>query len=88
MNIYKKYMSDEEYKDYVETRELMAQMDKNEYYFEGKAEGETKKAIEDIIAFAKIGMSLTQICQTLNVDENIKSQAINKLKELGIKYND
>lgn len=83
MNIYKKYMSDEEYKDYIETRELMAEMDKNEYYFEGQ----TQKAIEDVIAFAKTGMSLTQICQTLNVDENIKSQAINKLNEMSIKYN-
>ena len=83
MNIYKKYMSDEEYKDYIETRELMAEMDKNEYFFEGQ----TQKAIEDVIAFAKTGMSLTQICQTLNVDENIKSQAIKKLNEMGIKYN-
>ena len=91
MNIYKKYMSDEEYKDYIETRELMAEMDENERLAEaeekGKAEGETKKAIEDIISFAKTGMSLTQICQTLSVDENIKNQAIEKLNEMGIKYN-
>ena len=54
----------------------------------GKAEGETNAKIEDVISFAKTGMSLTQICQTLNVDENIKNQAIKKLKELGIKYNE
>ena len=54
---------------------------------EGKAEGETNAKIEAVISFAKTGMSLTQICQTLNVDENIKNQAIKKLKELGIKYN-
>lgn len=91
MNIYKKYMSDEEYKDYIETRELMAEMDENERLAEaeekGLAKGETNAKIEDVIAFAKTGMSLTQICQTLNVNENIRSQAINKLNEMGIKYN-
>ena len=88
-------MSDEEYKDYIETRELMAEMDENERLAEaeekgeakGLAKGEAKKAIEDIISFAKTGMSLTQICQTLSVDENIKNQAIEKLNEMGIKYN-
>ena len=54
---------------------------------EGKEEGETNAKIEAIISFAKTGMSLTQICQTLNVDENIKNQAIKKLNEMGIKYN-
>ena len=51
-------------------------------------EGETRKAIEDVIAFAKTGMSLKLICQTLNVGENIKKQAIKKLNEMGVKYFD
>ena len=55
---------------------------------EGMKEGETRKAIEDVIAFAKTGMSLKLICQTLNVDENIKKQAIKKLNEMGVKYFD
>ena len=55
---------------------------------EGIKEGETRKAIEDVIAFAKTGMSLKLICQTLNVDENIKKQAIKKLNEMGVKYFD
>ena len=50
-----------------------------------KKEGEFKKAIEAVIAFAKTGMSLKIICQTLNVDENIKKQAIKKLNEMGVK---
>ena len=53
-----------------------------------KKEGEFKKAIEAVIAFAKTGMSLKIICQTLNVDENIKKQAIKKLNEMGVKYFD
>ena len=55
---------------------------------EGMKEGETRKAIEAVIAFAKTGMSLKLICQTLNVDENIKKQAIKKLNEMGVKYFD
>ena len=52
----------------------------------GIKEGEIKSKIEDVIAFAKTGMSLKLICQTLNVDENIKKQAIKKLNEMGVKY--
>ena len=88
MSIYENFISDEELKSIAETREMKYKLDRNEWIAQGKEEGETKKAIEDIIAFAKTGMSLTQICQTLNVDENIKNQAIKKLKELGIKYNE
>ena len=55
---------------------------------EGIKEGEIKSKIEDVIAFAKTGMSLKIICQTLNVDENIKKQAIKKLNEMGVKYFD
>ena len=83
MSIYENFISDEELKSIAETREIKYKLDRNEWI----AEGETKKAIEDVIAFAKTGMSLTQICQTLNVDENIKNQAIKKLNEMGIKYN-
>ena len=95
MSIYENFISNEELKSILETQEIKYKLDRNEWYAEGKeeglaegeAKGETKKAIEDIIAFAKTGMSLTQICQTLNVDENIKNQAIKKLNEMGIKYN-
>ena len=88
MNIYKKYMSDEEYKDYVETRELMAQMDKNEYYFEGKAEGETNAKIEDVInLMQELNLSLDKAMIVLKIDVSYKSQIEARLKELGIKYN-
>lgn len=83
MSIYENFISNEELKSIAETREIKYKLDRNEWI----AEGATKKAIEDVIAFAKTGMSLTQICQTLNVDENIKNQAIKKLNEMGIKYN-
>ena len=54
----------------------------------GIKEGEIKSKIEDVIAFAKTGMSLKLICQTLNVGENIKKQAIKKLNEMGVRYFD
>ena len=55
---------------------------------EGIKKGEIKSKIEDVIAFAKTGMSLKLICQTLNVGENIKKQAIKKLNEMGVRYFD
>ena len=61
---------------------------KEEGMKEGIKKGEIKSKIEDVIAFAKTGMSLKIICQTLNVDENIKKQAIKKLNEMGVKYFD
>ena len=83
MSIYENFISDEELKSIAETREMKYKLDRNEWI----AEGETNAKIEAVISFAKTGMSLTQICQTLNVNENIKNQAINKLNEMGIKYN-
>lgn len=83
MSIYENFISNEELKSIAETREIKYKLDRNEWI----AEGETNAKIEAIISFAKTGMSLTQICQTLNVDENIKNQAIKKLNEMGIKYN-
>lgn len=86
MNIYRKYMSDEEYKDYIETRELMAQMDKNEYYFEGKEEGETNAKIEDVInLMQELNLSLDKAMTILKIDTSYKSQIEAKLKELGTK---
>ena len=91
MDIYNDFMTKDRLRELAEAHEIMAQMDENERVAmakeEGLAEGEAKKAIEDIISFAKTGMSLTQVCQTLSVDENIKNQAIEKLNEMGIKYN-
>ena len=55
---------------------------------EGIKKGEIKSKIEDVIAFAKTGMSLKLICQTLNVGENIKKQAIKKLNDMGVRYFD
>ena len=91
MSIYENFISNEELKSIAETREIKYKLDRNEWIAQGeakgKAEGETNAKIEAVIAFAKTGMSLTQICQTLNVDENIKNQGIKKLNEMGIKYN-
>ena len=79
MNIYKKYMSDEEYKDYIETREIMAQMDKNEYYFEG----ETNAKIEDVCKLVtKYKVDIDEAMKDLGLDSKYKSQVLEKLKEL------
>lgn len=96
MNIYKKYMSDEEYKDYIETRELMAEMDQNERLAEaeekgiakGLAKGETNAKIEAVINLIKeLNLSLDQAMTILKVDISYKSRIETRLKELGIKYN-
>lgn len=84
VSIYKNFISDEELKNILETREIKYKLDRNEWF----AEGEINAKVEAVIAFVKTGMSLKQVCQTLNVDENIKQQAINKLNKMGIKYND
>ena len=92
MNIYKKYMSDEEYKDYIETRELMAEMDENERLAEaeekGLAKGETNAKIEDVInLIKKMNITLDQAISILEIDMSYKSRIETRLKELGIKYN-
>ena len=85
MSIYKNFISDEELKSILETREIKYKLDRNEWIAEGRAEGEINAKIEDVIAFVKTGISLKQVCQTLNVDENIKQQAINELNKMGRK---
>jgi len=103
MSIYENFISNEALKSIAETREMKYKLDRNEWIAEGEAKGkaeglaeglaageakgETNAKIEAVISFAKTGMSLGQICQTLNVSEDIKQQAINKLNEIGIKYN-
>ena len=83
MNIYKKYMSDEEYKDYVETRELMAEMDENERLAEaeekglakGLAKGETNAKIELAVKLIKTGkMSLDEAIIFCGLDKNQEEQ--------------
>ena len=88
VSIYKNFISDEELKSILETREIKYKLDRNEWIAEGRAEGEINAKIEDVIAFVKTGISLKQVCQTLNVDENIKQQAINELNKMGVKYNE
>jgi len=83
MNIYKKYMSDEEYKDYIETRELMAEMDENERLAMAKEEGETQKAIEDVCTLVtKYKADINEAMKDLGLDSKYKSQVLDKLKEL------
>jgi len=83
MNIYKKYMSDEEYKDYIETRELMAEMDENERLAEaeekglakGLAKGETNAKIELAVKLIKTGkMSLDEAIIFCGLDKNQEEQ--------------
>ena len=100
VSIYKNFISDEELKSILETREIKYKLDRNEWIAkgrargrvegraEGRAEGEINAKIEAVIAFVRTGMSLKQVCQTLNVDEDIKQQAINKLNKTGVKYNE
>ena len=88
MNIYKKYMSDEEYKDYIETRELMAEMDENERLAEAEEKGETNAKIEAVInLIKKMNITLDQAISILEIDASYKSRIETRLKELGIKYN-
>ena len=55
---------------------------------EGEAKGEAKKTIENAIAFAKTGMSLKLIFQTLNITQDVQRVVIEKLKKGGIKYSE
>ena len=84
-------MSDEEYKDYIETRELMAEMDENERLAEaeekglekGKAEGETNAKIEDVCKLVtKYKVDIDEAMKDLGLDSKYKSQVLEKLKEL------
>ena len=91
MNIYKKYMSDEEYKDYIETRELMAEMDENERLAEaeekglakGLAKGETNAKIEAVCKLiTKYKVDIDTAMADLKLDQKYKTQVLEKLKEL------
>lgn len=87
MNIYKKYMSDEEYKDYIETRELMAEMDQNERLAEAKeeglAEGEINAKIEAVCKLVtKYKADIDEAIKDLGLDSKYKTQVLEKLKEL------
>ena len=80
MNIYKKYMSDEEYKDYVEIRKIVANIEK---YSEGKEEGETNAKIEAVCTLVtKYKADIDEAMKDLNLDSKYKSQVLDKLKEL------
>ena len=83
MNIYKKYMSDEEYKDYIETRELMAEMVENERLAEAEQKGEANAKIEAVInLITKYKVDIDTAMTDLKLDAKYKTQVLEKLKEL------
>lgn len=84
MDIYNDFMTKDRLRELAEAHEIMDQMDKNEYYFEG----ETNAKIEAVINLIKeLNLSLDQAMTVLKVDASYKPQIEAKLKELGIKYN-
>lgn len=89
MSIYENFISNEALKSIAETREIKYKLDRNEWYAEGKEEGETNAKIEDVINLIKeTGWPLEKAMTVLKVDISYKSQIETKLKELGIKYNE
>ena len=89
MNIYKKYMSDEEFKaeyEYWLKYEREKYLHGKKGFQEGLEVGETKKAIEDVInLIKKMNITLDQAISILEIDTSYKSQIETKVKELGIK---
>lgn len=89
MSIYENFISNEALKSIAETREIKYKLDRNEWYAEGKEEGETNAKIEFVIDLVKkMSMTLEQAISFAKIDTSYKPQIESKLKELGIKYND
>lgn len=79
MSIYENFISNEELKSIAETREMKYKLDRNEWI----AEGETKKAIEDVCTLVtKYKADIDEAMKDLNLDSKYKSQVLDKLKEL------
>lgn len=79
------FISDEELKSILETQEIKYKLDRNEWYAEGKQEGETNAKIEAVINLIKeTGWPLEKAMTVLKVDASYKPQIEAKLKELGI----
>ena len=89
MNIYKKYMSDEEFKaeyEYWLKYEREKYLHGKKGFEEGLEVGETNAKIEDVInLIKKMNITLDQAISILEIDTSYKSQIEAKLKELGIK---
>ena len=89
MSIYENFISNEELKSILETREIKYKLERNEWIAQGKeeglAEGETNAKIEDVINLIKeTGWPLDKAMTVLKVDTSYKPQIEDKLKELGI----
>ena len=85
MSIYENFISDEELKSILETQEIKYKLDRNEWYAEGKEEGETNAKIEAVINLIKeTGWPLERAMTVLKVDASYKPKIEAKLKELGI----
>ena len=83
MSIYENFISDEELKSIAETREMKYKLDRNEWIAQGKEEGETKKAIEDVCTLiTKYKVDIDMAMTDLKLDSKYKSQVLEKLKEL------
>ena len=79
------FIFDEELKSILETQEIKYKLDRNEWYAEGKEEGETNAKIEAVINLIKeTGWPLERAMTVLKVDASYKPKIEAKLKELGI----
>ena len=83
MGIYENFISNEALKSIAETREIKYKLDRNEWYAEGKEEGETNAKIEDVCKLiTKYKAGIDEAMKDLNLDSKYKSQVLDKLKEL------
>lgn len=75
MSIYENFISNEELKSILETQEIKYKLDRNEWYAEGKQEGETNAKIELAVKLIKTGkMSLDEAIIFCGLDKNQEEQ--------------
>ena len=75
MSIYENFISNEELKSILETREIKYKLERNEWYAEGKEEGETNAKIELAVKLIKTGkMSLEETIIFCGLDKSQEEQ--------------
>ena len=81
VSIYKNFISDEELKSILETREIKYKLDRNEWIAEGRAEGEINAKIEDVCKLImKYGIDIDTAMKDFELDAEYKPQVLKKLK--------
>ena len=79
MSIYENFISNEELKSILETREIKYKLERNEWY----AEGETNAKIEAVCKLVtKYKADVDEAMKDLGLDSKYKTQVLEKIKEL------